>query len=289
MIAYKVLTHDWRPPVQGGPPVCDGKLPHTLPIVEVDTGPDECAAGWNFTRRPETALRIGGLWSDGRPSQLFACEIADQGIERGEKLRRETGVLLREEPISDEILARLHAPMAGDGLPLADLVAEVQAWRGALARPRRDEVAVVAGLRAALVVRGLDWTLQQYPAARYAGDSWDSWDASDSWAASNARSASDSWDASLSCAARDSWAARSASLSWAARDSWAARSASLSWAARYARDARDALTLYVAARRGWYATDPLLLTTGVREAYAAGLNVGIPVAPKTLGWAMEPT
>ena len=38
MIAYKVVTHDWRPPVQGGDPICDGRLPYTLPIVEVWRG-----------------------------------------------------------------------------------------------------------------------------------------------------------------------------------------------------------------------------------------------------------
>jgi hypothetical protein len=29
-----------------------------------------------------------------------------------------------------------------------------------------------------------------------------------------------------------------------------------------------------------------LLTTGVREAYGAGLDIAIPTGPNTLGWAM---
>ena len=116
MIAYKVVTHDWRPPVQGGDPICDGRLPYTLPIVEVDSSAVECAAGWNFAREPHTALRSAGLWPDGEPSRLLVCEVGDKGVKRGNKLRRATGVLLREVPVTDEIVARLHEPLAGEGI-----------------------------------------------------------------------------------------------------------------------------------------------------------------------------
>lgn len=40
---FKVLTHDFRPPVQGGSPVWDGKR-KTLDRVTLDTGPGEIPA-----------------------------------------------------------------------------------------------------------------------------------------------------------------------------------------------------------------------------------------------------
>jgi hypothetical protein len=42
-----------------------------------------------------------------------------------------------------------------------------------------------------------------------------------------------------------------------------------------------------AALNGWVDYDPLLLTTGLRDAYRAGLAIAVPTGPDTLGWAME--
>jgi len=69
-----------------------------------------------------------------------------------------------------------------------------------------------------------------------------------------------------------------AQAAWAAGDAWAA------WAAR---DARDALTGWYAVRRGWTKHEPLLLTTGLRDAYAAGLVAVFPTGERELGWTMD--
>ena len=67
----------------------------------------------------------------------------------------------------------------------------------------------------------------------------------------------------------------------AARAAWDARDARDAW------DARDALSVQYAARCGWIASAPDLLTVGLRDAYAHGLGVAVPVAPNVLGWAMS--
>lgn len=61
----------------------------------------------------------------------------------------------------------------------------------------------------------------------------------------------------------------------AARDAWAARAA---WAA---------LTVEYAAPQEWTKDDPLLLTTGIRDAYLLGLGIALPTGPNELGWAMD--
>ena len=68
---WRMTTHDLRPPVQGGPPIWDGRTPYVLPRVDVDTTDGDCAAGWNACGEAETALRTAGEWPDGRPSRLF--------------------------------------------------------------------------------------------------------------------------------------------------------------------------------------------------------------------------
>ncbi|MGH2556399.1 MAG: hypothetical protein ACRDHO_11855, partial [Actinomycetota bacterium] len=68
---------------------------------------------------------------------------------------------------------------------------------------------------------------------------------------------------------------------WAAWDAWAARDAWAAW------DAWAALTAFFAARMGWIQHPEGLLTVGLRDAYEAGIGIALPVAPATLGWAME--
>ena len=84
---WKVLTHDLRSPVRGGPPIFDGQCPTTLRAVMLDTGGDNCGAGWNYCEAPEAALTIAGLWPTGRPSRLFAVDGSADAIERGDKRR----------------------------------------------------------------------------------------------------------------------------------------------------------------------------------------------------------
>jgi hypothetical protein len=274
---WRVYTHDWRPPVQGGDPVCDGTLPVTLPPVALDTGNAECAAGYHACREPVTALRIGGLWPNGSPSRLVAVTMGADVIHRGDKSRAST-LTIEREASDDEwrtALMALHTPF---GKIAGDVTAETLAWRAALARPAHGVEQVEAGLRVALEARGLaGWTLRAYACAR---DAWAARDARDAWAARDAR---DAWAARD---ARDAWAA------WDARDAWAARDARDAWAAWDARAAWDAwdawaaLTQYVAARNGWVQTAPDLLTAGLRDAYTHGLAVALPVAKNTLGYAM---
>jgi hypothetical protein len=66
---YKILTHDWRPPIQGGEPLCDGVLPVTLPTVALDTSDEECGAGYNYCGTLVEASRIAGWWGNGRPAR----------------------------------------------------------------------------------------------------------------------------------------------------------------------------------------------------------------------------
>ncbi len=267
---WKVFTSDLCPPVQGGDPVWGGNLPATLPTVALDRSSEECSHGWNYCDELSKALRIAGLWSNGRPSRAFLVEAAADAIERGDKRRASSLTLLREatEVEIEAAIVQLSAPF---GQFTAGIVAEQMAWRAALARPRRDRAEIEKKLELALATRALPWTLKEFPtardawAARDARDAWDAWDARDAWAA---------W------AAWDAWAA------WAARDAWAAWAAR---AARAARDARAALTWWYAASQQWVAGDPAKYAIGVRDAYANGCAIALPTGPNELGWAMDDT
>jgi hypothetical protein len=247
MIAYKVTTYDLCPPIQGGAPIWDGDLPYQFPEVACDRSALECAPGWNACETPETALRIAGLWPDGRPSRVFEVEGVDI-VSAGDKLRASTWIILRElaEDEIGEAIGRWSATWAGP--VAAEMTRSQMAWRAALRRPERDEAAVEAGLRAALDRRGLGhWQLRRYESPH---------------AARAARAAKD--------AARSAW------------DAGDARDADFDAAG----SARDALSVEHAALRGWISHPADLLTVGIREAYAHGLGAAVPVAPETLGWAM---
>jgi hypothetical protein len=269
---YKVLTHDLCSPLQGGEPLCGaggagGGLPLELPGVRLDGSGAECGAGWNYCGTLEGALAIAGLWPAGRPSRGFRVRASADCIERGSKRRASSLTLLSECTDDDFRQALLHLS-AHFGKHQARMVEEQVLWRAALARPRHDPAAVEAGLRTALSARGLSsWQLKLYPSARGA------------WDARGARGAWDAWAARL---AWDAWAAWAA---WAARGAWDARGARGAWAAR------DALTVCYTALMGWTPnTDPLLLTTGLRDAYTSGLEVAFPVcsssSPPVLGYAI---
>ena len=265
MKAHKVLTHDLCSPIQGGDPIWDGSLPYQLPTVRVDRSDDDCAVGWNACRDLSTALRISGLWPNGRPSRAFEVDSVPRRkiTERGDKLRASSWRFVREcsDVEIENAIREWTATWAG---PVTDeMVREQMAWRVALGRPSWDPDAVDAGLRAALDARGLgEWRLRRFESSRAA------WDARAAWAAWDARVARAAWDA------RDAWAA------W---DSRAARDAG------DARDAWDALTVHHAAVRRWTSHRPDLLTAGIRDAYAFGMAGAIPTASYELGWVMEDT
>jgi hypothetical protein len=269
MEGYKVLTYDYRPPIQGGDAVWDGRR-KTLNKVQLDTSPDECAAGWNFCRHAHDALRIAGLWPDGYPSVLLRVRGGRDTIERGDKLRCSRLTILGVCS-EDEVRESVYVMSQLFGVH-ADVMTDSQMkWRHALSRPYYDESAVEEGLHASLYVRGLrEWKLRQFTTAREvrdrARDVRDTRATGAAWAAWAARAALDAGDAQ---AVRDAW------------DAWDA------WEAREAREARDALTVQFAAIAGWIDHNPMLQTEGLREAYEQGLAVAAPVARYTLGWAME--
>jgi hypothetical protein len=283
MKAYKVLTHDLRSPIQGSDPLFDASwLPYQLPHVDVDTSDDECGAGWNACRDAATALRIGGMWPDGRPSRVFELHaVSDHVVERGDKLRAATWYVRRElgEDEIEQVISDWTATWAGEHS--ADMTHEQMAWRRALARPHRDETAVVRGLQAALDVRGLGWSLRKYEPARAALGDWAAWAALGDWAAWAAWDARDAWDAR---AALGDWAAWAALGDWAAWAAWDARDA---WDAWDARAARGALCVQYTGRREWIVQPADLLTVGIRDAYEHGLGTAVPVRDGVLGWAMD--
>jgi hypothetical protein len=228
MKGYKLLTHDYCPPLQGGRPVWDGKeLPFCLPRVDLDTGPAECAAGWNFTKSLVDSFKIAGLWPNGRPSLAFVVECADC-IERGNKCRSAELTLVRRATEEEIAVAIEEASIPFKPFE-AEILDEQLAWRTALARPKRDESQISASLQTALLARGLDnWRLKRFRDAR------DAWDARVAWAA---------WDA------------------------------------------RDALIVFFASKKNWIKQPAELLTMGIRDAYASGLEIAVPVGDRLLGWA----
>jgi hypothetical protein len=58
-------------------------------------------------------------------------------------------------------------------------------------------------------------------------------------------------------------------------------------ACRAAFDAKLGLMFSLAAREGWLEGAASELTVGIREAFENGLEIAIPVADRTLGWAMS--
>jgi hypothetical protein len=181
---------------------------------------------------------------------LLRVQTIGEFVERGDKLRAESLRIMGAA--SDRTLAaavrKLSEPF---GEHARQMARDMLAWRRALARPRRDETAIVAGLQAALEQRGLDWSLKRFDTPRAAWAARDAWDARDSW---------------------DVWVA------------WDARAAT--WETRAARDARVALVVEYAALMGRM-KHPHLLTTGLRDAYSNGLGIAVPSRSKdTLGWAV---
>jgi len=255
--AYKVLTHDLRPPIQGGDPLFDGKLPFTLPRVKMDPSQKKCGAGWNACTNAHTALRIVGLWPNGHPSRLFRVETDSEVLQRGDKLRAEEWTLVEEVCDFTPVIRELSKPLTPF---IEEMTVEQLAWRAALARPHCDKTTVEKDLQVALDARGLTWKLRRFT---HTWDAWDAWAAQDAWGAQAA------WAA---------WAA------WAAQDAWDVRAA---WGARAAWAAWDALITFFAAKNDWITTHADLLTVGIRDAYLNGLAIAIPTGPNELGWVMK--
>lgn len=188
-MSYKVLTNDYRPPLQGGEPLWDGAtLPYTLPAVALDASDRDCAPGYHYCATPAGALRIAGLWSDGWPACVVAVEPAADAIERGEKWRASQLTITRRLG-QDEIRAAVREMSARFGDHAEAMTDAQMAWYEALGRPHHDVERVEAGLREALHTMGLNWTVKRFDSP---SDAWDAWAA---WAARDARAARDAWDA----------------------------------------------------------------------------------------------
>jgi hypothetical protein len=271
-LAWKVLTHDRRSPIQGGLPLfaADAELPVKLPEVFLNTSSDICGAGWNACLNLFDALRIGGLWPGGWTSTVWLVELGDDAVERGDKLRSSQCLILRAA--SDTSVAVGVHEMSEPFGEHAGVMAEAQlAWRAAFTRPHCDAAAVEAGLRVALDTRGLgDWELRRYSAA------WEVRGARGAW---GVHDIDEAWATDATWGANSTWGAAATDGAWSVRETWGC------WGAF---DAWRALVWQYAALCGWRGdVDPLKYTTGIIGAYTAGLEYAEPVAPGVLGWAMK--
>jgi hypothetical protein len=273
MAVYKAFTQSLCSPIRGGAPVWGGELPYRLPTVEVDTSEEECTAGWNACRTPEDALRIAGMWPDGRPSRVFRCDAVPNCpvAARGDKLRAASWRLvseLTEEEIGQAVCRFSERYLSRHAAVMAD---EQMAWRAALARPLHDPEVVERELRAALSARGLSWRMRRFDP---------SWSARASREARNAMVTLDSLDIWSAWASRDSCDALDACN---AMDAWSAMDA---WAAMDACDAWDALVTQYTALCGHLQCAADRHTVGIREAYRHGLAIALPIGNDQLGWTM---
>ena len=137
---YKIFTHDFCSPLQGGKPIWDGSLPFKL-----DTSETECSYGWNFTDDLAKGFEIAGMWPNGRPSCVTIIEPSEDLIQRGNKWRSSSGKIVRfatEVEIAQgiESFSRVFTGFE------KEMTGEQIAWRYALGRPENNEAAVLLTL-----------------------------------------------------------------------------------------------------------------------------------------------
>jgi len=89
MKGFKILTEDYRSPIQGGKPLLTSttKLPFTLPKVELDTSDNECGAGWNFCKTIPQAIKIAKLVNRYGLNKIYEVEGSKDSIVRDSKCR----------------------------------------------------------------------------------------------------------------------------------------------------------------------------------------------------------
>lgn len=187
---WKVLTHDYRPPIQGGDALWDGvTLPYTLPVTHLDKSMADCAEGWNYCGSLAAAFKIAGLWRTGWPAVAVRVEASADAIERQTKRRASRLTIVAQATAADieTAIRELSEPF---GAFADDMTREQIAWYIALGRPLRDEAAVEVGLAQALKLRGLDWKTRRFDTAWDTWDAWDAWAARDTWDAMTVRYAS---------------------------------------------------------------------------------------------------
>lgn len=194
---YKALTWGGCPPFQGGETLLGAALPVRLAQVRLDLSAEECGSGWNYCAKATEALRISGLWPDGRPARLFEVQASDDAIERGENRRASALTLWRELAAAEieALIVRMAKEAFGDFA--AEMAKEQIDWRRALGANGHDEQAVEEGLRTALAARHLPWGLRQFPTAIDAWVAATRWDRTLVWAPrGSARTAKPALDAS---------------------------------------------------------------------------------------------
>ena len=298
---YKALTHDYRPPIQGGDPIWDGTPGAVLPKVETDCTYTACSAGWNYCDTVAQCLTIAGLWPDGWPSAVVEVEPIGSTF-RCENKSRAPSLRIHRQLSESEIRPAVEEMSVPFGSYQQGMCDAQMAWRTALSRPLHDRGQVEAGLAQALKVRGLKWTLQDLRVARDAENAKDVENARAAWAARAARDAWDAWAVVAAWNARNVTAvraildARAAWTTWPiwdAWDKWANRDwADIwntwdAWDTRAAWAARAAMTVQYAALQGWILLDPLHLTTGLQDAYRNGLDRVSPTGKDTLSYTLH--
>lgn len=184
---WKVFTHDFCSPIQGGKPIWDGSVPFVLPAVTLDDSDVGCGAGWNFVDSIASGFQIAGMWPSGRPSSVFLVEPSGDLIQRGGKWRSSGGKILRLATQIEITQGVEEFSKVFNGFE-SEMASEQLAWRYALGRPESNEKAAVEGLEKALRKRGLKWTLKKYETARA---TWAAWATRDAWATWDARDARD--------------------------------------------------------------------------------------------------
>ena len=152
---YKLFTHDFRSPLQGGERIWDGSLPFTLPTVKLDTGDAECSHGWNFVDDLAKGFEIAGMWPNGRPSAVAIFEPSKDAIQRGNKWRSSSGKIvgLATEIEIAQSIEQFSKVFTGFE---AEMASEQIAWRYALGRPENNEAAAVEALEKALAQPPVD-------------------------------------------------------------------------------------------------------------------------------------
>jgi len=96
MTFYKLFTHNFHSPLQGGPALWDGSCPFSFPTVALDKSHAECgSSGWHFVSDMAAGFRIAGMWPTGRPSAVAIIEPSKDAIERGDKWRASSFTIKR--------------------------------------------------------------------------------------------------------------------------------------------------------------------------------------------------
>jgi len=263
--AFKVTTHDLRPPIQGGDPIWDGTVPFRLPRRRVDRGEEECAAGWNACWDLATALKIAGVWPGGWPCRAWRVETKASVVERGLKLRASTWTVIKEcsEQEIETAIANMSVGLFESYAK--EMTAEHLKWRSALARPQWDESAVRDGLMDAIMARGLNWTLKKYESA----------------------------DSIMN--AYTDWEYRSARSYWKSWIYYRVQDYINIYECVYrpigelmSRPAWDSVIYHFKSLLGEvkYFGGHYKYTVGIRDAYTYGLLVAVPTEPGTLGYVM---